>query len=99
MPNQDLTAPSPVDACPVCRARNGDSASLYAPNGAVIRPNDAHPEAPTVTHPHDPPAPDRTPETGPSEPPTQSIQFWQGLAAGLAAAIFTLFLIAVLLAG
>ena len=95
MPNQELTAPSPVDACPVCRTRNGDSVSLYTPNGAVIKPDNARPEAPTVPLP----APDRAPEPGSPEPPTQSIQFWQGLAAGLAAAIFTLFLIAVLLAG
>ena|SRR3972149_6819907 len=108
MSNQGQTVTSPVDLCPTCRARAGDGLpagrrglSLYAPDGAVIRPSNGHPEAPAIPIPipDHPPAQTPTPEPHPSGPPTQSIHFWQGLAAGLATAVVVLFLIVAVLAG
>ncbi len=92
MPNQDITAPSPAGVCPVCRARAGDGASLYAPDGAVIQPGNGRPVAPTVPLLDHLPAHTSTPEPAPWEAPAQTIQFWQGLAIGLGVAIVVLFL-------
>lgn len=99
MPNQDKTATSPVDVCPACRDRAGDGLSLYAPNGAVIKPNNgrSEPTAAPLPDPFPPETP--TPEPRPLDAATQSVHFWQGLAVGLGAAIVILFLLAAVLAG
>jgi hypothetical protein len=99
MPYQDETALSPVDACPTCRARAGDGHSLDVPNGAVIKPGNGHPEAPAVPVSDPLPSDIPAPEPRPFDAVTHSIQFWQGLAAGLGVAIVALFLLAIVLAG
>ena len=90
MPNQGQTATSPADA--------EDGLSFYAPDGAVVRPANGHPQAPT------PPVPDPFSdqslalEPRPLEAMTQSIHFWQGLAVGLGVAVVVIFLTAAVLA-
>jgi hypothetical protein len=98
MPDQDTTASSPAEACPTCRTRARDGLSLYAPNGAAIKPTNGHTQAPAASLPEATPAWTPAPELPQSDTPTQTIEFWQGLAIGLGAAIVILFLVAALLA-
>ena len=91
MRNQGQSATSPADT--------GDGHSLYAPNGGVIQSSNGHPEAPAVPLPDPLPPEFPTPEPRPLDAMSQSIHFWQGLAAGLGAAIVILFLLAAVLAG
>jgi hypothetical protein len=98
MHSQTKTEPAPAESCPMCHTRTVDGVSLYAPDGAAIRPNNGLREDPTVPLTHHPPAANPTPVAG-SQPAIQSVQFWQGLSAGLTAAVVALFLIATILAG
>jgi len=97
MPEQHAAAGA-TTVCPVCRNGDSDSPSLFRATGDPLTRRDPSP---------DPPPADRHADAdsarsdfslpGPLAPwrlPTHTIDFWQGLAAGLAAAVVILFLIA-----
>lgn len=101
MPDYTATAGGAVAACPQCGARSRDHVALYAPSGAPLAANGSPLQAPPADPPvarsrakRAVPAPGQAAGPLPWQAPTQSIQFWQGLAAGLAVAIVILFLIA-----
>ncbi len=91
MPDQE-TQTAARAGCPTCHEPLGARTALVAPGGAPLTPNGR------VQPPH--PAGDSArPADAPAAPPvwhlpTYSLQFWQGLAVGLAAGIVILFLVA-----
>ncbi|HEU4759687.1 MAG TPA: hypothetical protein VFT91_06860 [Dehalococcoidia bacterium] len=89
MPEQETATAARV-VCPTCRAPVQGGAALYGASGGPIAPNGGTP-APAAPQPT-PVAPAAVP--APWHLPTYSLQFWQGLAAGLAAGIVILFLVA-----
>ncbi len=98
MPDEH-TAATQTHVCPTCRNGSGAGPSLYGAGGAPLAA-DAHADAPRPQHTHAPreAGPDPSPSgPGPAWPwqiPADSLHFWQGLAAGLAAGIVILFLVA-----